>query len=132
VSPETLARRYLLAMESRDIDAAQACLAPGATFVFPGGRRPPDLAAIVARSAGRYRRVAKRIERVDLLPAAGFDIVYVLGTLHGEWIDGSPFENVRFLDRFEIREGRIVRQDVWNDTGEARAALFADGTDKRE
>jgi hypothetical protein len=31
------------------------------------------------------------------------------------WLDGSAFEGVRFLDRFDVRDGRIQRQDVWND-----------------
>ena len=42
------------------------------------------------------------------------------GTLHGRWLDGSAFDGIRFIDRFEIRGGRIVRQDVWNDAGELR------------
>jgi hypothetical protein len=46
--------------------------------------------------------------------------VYVRGTLHGRWRDGSAFDGVRFIDRFEIRDGLIVRQDVWNDAGELR------------
>ena len=45
---------------------------------------------------------------------------YVLGTLFGEWLDGTAFEGIRFIDRFQLSEGLIVRQDVWNDMGEVR------------
>jgi hypothetical protein len=112
-------------MERREMDRAEAYLAPVAAIVFPGGRRLSNLKAIVANSAGRYRRVAKSVDRVDCMRTDGLDIVYVLGTLYGEWSDGSPFEGIRFVDRFEIQGGRIVRQDVWNDAGEARIALAA-------
>jgi len=33
-------------------------------------------------------------------------------------LDGRPFEGIRFIDRFEIQDGLIVKQDVWNDMGE--------------
>ena len=50
-------------------------------------------------------------------------MVYILGTLYGRWTDGSTFAGIRFVDRFEIREGLIVLQEVWNDIGEYRLAL---------
>jgi hypothetical protein len=37
------------------------------------------------------------------------------GTLSGEWPDGSAFSDIRFLDRFELRSGKLTRQQVWND-----------------
>ena len=39
----------------------------------------------------------------------------IAGTLHGEWLDGSRFEGIRFVDLFDLRDGRIWRQQVWND-----------------
>ena len=50
-------------------------------------------------------------------------VVYARGALSGEWPDGAAFEGVRFIDRFEITGGKIVRQDVWNDIGEARGGV---------
>ena len=48
--------------------------------------------------------------------------VYVTGTLHGERPDGTPFEGIRFIDRFEVKAGKILKQDVWNDLAEAGVA----------
>ncbi len=48
-------------------------------------------------------------------------MVYCTGTLEGQWLDGSAFAGIRFIDRFEVEAGRIVRQDVWNDLAEVRA-----------
>ena len=34
--------------------------------------------------------------------------------------DGTPFEGIRFIDRFEVTEGLLTRQDVWNDIAEIK------------
>ena len=41
-----------------------------------------------------------------------------IGTLYGEWPDGEPFSCNRYVDRFVVRGGKIVRMDVWNDSAE--------------
>jgi hypothetical protein len=116
-----IARDYLDAMEARDLVRAQTFVSPRAVFVFPGGAARQDLAAIVAGSATRYQFVGKHIDGYDAAETAdGGANVYVRGRLHGRWLDGSSFDGIRFIDRFEIRGGLIVRQDVWNDAGELR------------
>lgn len=128
----SIAKAYLAAMEARDMARAKQLVSPRAEFIFPGGARLNDLDAIVAGSAKRYQFVGKHIESIDAAPVAGGGVgvpaaesgvaVYVRGTLHGRWLDGSAFEGIRFIDRIEVRDGLIVRQDVWNDSGEVRNA----------
>lgn len=118
-----VAKDYLTAMEARDMARAKSLVSPQAEFVFPGGARLTDLDAIVAGSAKRYRFVGKHIESIDAAAMSDDGVaVYVRGTLHGRWLDGSAFEGIRFIDRIEVRDGLIVRQDVWNDSGEVRNA----------
>ena len=117
--PEEIVRTYLRRMEGRDLEAASVHLADGVTIVFPGGRTFTSLAEQVASSAGRFRGVTKRFEHVDVTSSSGRDIVYVLGTLQGEALDGSAFEGVRFIDRFVLEDGLIVSQMVWNDLAES-------------
>lgn len=119
--PCATVRAYLEAMERRDLAAAEGLLGEGFEMIFPGGARMTRLAELVAWSKPRYARVAKTYERFDWAPAEAGPVVYCYGTLHGEWHGGATFEGIRFVDRFEIRAGKIVRQDVWNDMGEARA-----------
>ena len=57
---------------------------------------------------GTFRRRARTDET----------IVYNIGTLYGEWPDGTPFEGNRYVDRFVVRGGKIVQMDVWNDSAE--------------
>ena len=58
------------------------------------------------------------MERSDVVEGLGETIVYNLGTLYGEWPDGTSFEGNRYLDRFVVRDGKIVQMDVWNDSAE--------------
>ena len=45
------------------------------------------------------------MDRFDVCPGAAETVVYSIGTLYGEWIDGTPFEGNRYVDRFD--PGRI-------------------------
>jgi len=119
-----IVRDFLRALEAREVDRAQAHLAPDARIVVPGGREVRAVADIVANSSRRYLAIGKHIERTETLAAPdGSIVVYCTGTLHGTWLDGTDFDGIRFIDRFLLRDGRIVQQEVWNDAAERRAAL---------
>lgn len=109
---------YLRAMEARDLDAAQGFLAAGAVLVFPGGRRLTSVHEVAAGSARRYRHVAKTIDRCEAWPTADGISVLVTGTLYGEWADGERFDGIRFMDLFDLADGRITGQYVLNETAE--------------
>ena len=126
-TPKDIAYAFLAAIERRDLPAAKALAAPDFTMVFPGNKRHQSLAALFASSNSRYRKVGKTIDGVDVLQRPRGAIVYCYGTLHGQWPDGAPFEGIRFIDRFEIVDDKIVAQAVWNDSGEARAEREAQG-----
>lgn len=114
---ERVVRAFLSALEARDLTAAGALLSPDVRMVFPGGVGHRDLDTLVRDASERYRRVAKRIDSVEVHD--GGRVVYVLGTLHGVDLNGAPFDGVRFIDRFEVEDGKIHRQDVWNDLAES-------------
>jgi ketosteroid isomerase-like protein len=116
LNPEETIRTYLAAMERRDLAAAKALLAPGFHMIFPGGRRFDTLEALVDWAKTRYRSARKTYERFDV---AG-NVVYCFGTLYGERLDGTAYSGIRFIDRFTVKDGRLVDQLVWNDLGEAR------------
>jgi len=118
LSPEAAVRAYLDAMERRDLAAAKALLAPGFFMVFPGNKRFDALEQLVESAKGRYRSARKTYERYE---TAG-DAVYCYGTLHGELLDGSPYSGIRFIDRFTVRGGKLVDQNVWNDMAEVLGA----------
>ena len=129
--PVALADRYLALLEERRLDEAKALLAPGAEIVFPGppgGARYADLDELVRGAKGRYRWVKKTRDHFDVgRNERGDVVVNSYGTLYGENLAGTPFEGVRYLDRFTIRDGRIVQQLVWNDLAES--GVLARGTE---
>jgi len=124
VVPRTAARivrTYLRLVEARDLDAASEFLADDVSIVFPGGRTFESLTDQVASSAGRFRSVKKTLDHLDVISDGAETTVYVYGTLAGQALDGSPFDGVRFIDRFALDDGLIVSQMVWNDLAEVGA-----------
>lgn len=100
-------------------DAAERRLAANVVMVFPGDRVFSSLKDVGVFAAERYRSIDKRRETYDVFATdEGEDIVYSLGTLFGENRWGVTFANVRYVDRFCLRGGRIVEQRVWNDLTE--------------
>jgi hypothetical protein len=113
-----IVERFLAASMVPDPETAATFVASDLRLTFTGGRKmshPRDSSAFNAR---RYKWVKKKMERSDVVPGADETIVYNIGTLYGEWPDGTPFEGNRYVDRFVVRGGKIVQMDVWNDSAE--------------
>jgi ketosteroid isomerase-like protein len=121
---------FLEASMVPDPARARTYMVPDVKITFTGGRPFDDPAGTAAFNATRYRWVKKKFERTDVV-AGGTEeetVVYNTGTLYGEWPDGQPFSGNRYVDRFVVRAGKIVRMDVWNDSAElllVRAGLAA-------
>lgn len=111
---------FLMAMERRDLAAARQMLCDDFLMTFPGNMQFRMIEDMVAWAQSRYRFVTKTITDMDVLARPGHSIVYCHGTLAGQWLDGSPFEGVRFIDRFVVRDGLLIDQAVWNDLAVAR------------
>ncbi len=99
---------------------ARSYLASDVKITFTGARRFTSAAEVAGFNAARYRKVSKKFERTEALAGAAPDefTVYNSGTLFGEWPDGEAFSGNRYIDRFTVRGGKIVRMEVWNDSAE--------------
>lgn len=130
---DTAARRSSIEAEARRIveaflDAsmvpdpvrARSYMAADVKITFTGGRKFDDPTGTAAFNAARYRIVKKKFDRTDVVAGGTEDetIVYNTGTLYGEWPDGNEFSGNRYVDRFVVRRGKIIRMDVWNDSAE--------------
>ena len=113
-------KRFLRTLEERDLERAQRLLSADFTMEFPGGHRFANLTELVSWAAGRYRYARKDYEGFDTCVDGQDIIVYCYGVLSGEWLNGEPFQDVRFIDRFIMRDGKLVDQMVWNDLAEVR------------
>ncbi|HEU4377118.1 MAG TPA: nuclear transport factor 2 family protein [Hyphomicrobiaceae bacterium] len=113
-----IVERFLVASMVPDPETAARYIASDLRITFTGGRQYSHPSETAAFNAGRYKWVKKKMERSDVVPGVGETIVYNLGTLYGEWPDGTPFEGNRYVDRFVVRGEKIVQMDVWNDSAE--------------
>ncbi len=114
-----LVNRYLQLCEDRELDAAGRLLSPAVRLEFPGGRVYSSLSDMATASKDRYRWVRKRRDRFAVGDLDGRSTVTSIGRLYGEWLDGSLFDGIRYVDFFVIDGGLIVEQLVWNDMSEA-------------
>lgn len=121
-SPSDTVRTFLAAMEARDLAKAGSLLAPNFRMIFPGGAEFSALEELVAWGGKRYRFVKKTYEGFSECFGEEGIVVYCSGTLSGEWLDGTAFHNIRFIDRFTMDGGKLVSQKVWNDMAEARTS----------
>ncbi len=121
---KAIVEAYLERSMVPDPVGASAYLAPDFELVFTGGRRFSGPAESAAFNAKRYAWVKKRFLRTDAaLDAETGDVhVYNTGYLYGEWHDGTAFETNRYMDKFIVRDGKLIRTDVWNDSAEVLLA----------
>ncbi len=112
-----------------DPDSARAYCAPNLEIRFTGNRLMHDPAEATAFNKSRYKWVKKKFGPTHVVAGGGAEetIVYQTGTLYGEWLDGTPFEGNRYVDRYFVCHGKIVKMEVWNDSAEwlmVRAGLI--------
>jgi len=118
--PGKIVDEYLRVLMIPDPDAARQFCAAGLEIRFTGDRRMQDPAECAAFNRSRYKWVKKKFGPTHIV-AGGSDeetVVYQTGTLYGEWLDGTPFEGNRYVDRYVVKRGKIVRMEVWNDSAE--------------
>ena len=120
MNPQEIVEEFLRIIMIPDPVGARAFVSPQLRIRFTGAREMRDPAECSAFNASRYRWVKKRFEQTDVVTGTsdGEAIVYNIGTLYGEWLDGTPFEGNRYVDRYVLQHDKIVQMDVWNDSAE--------------
>ena len=118
--PASIVEAYLRLHMIPDPDAARAYCAPELEIRFTGNRLMRDPAEATAFNRSRYRWVKKKFGPTHVVAGGTAEetVVYQTGTLYGEWPDGTPFEGNRYVDRYLVRRGKIVKMEVWNDSAE--------------
>jgi len=117
-SATEVVKSFLVAMQARDLAQAQTHLHTNFQMVFPGGQTFHRLEELLVWAITRYQRVEKTFTHFDESWQGDRTVVYCAGSLSGVWPNGTTFDNIRFIDRFEVVAGQLTRQDVWNDLRE--------------
>jgi hypothetical protein len=115
-------KSFLQAMQERDMALAQSFLHPEFAMCFPGGVQMRTLPQLITWAQQRYSTIGKNYAQFEESWQGDATVVFCHGTLHGTWLNGETFEGIRFIDRMEVHDGLITRQDVWNDLAEHRLA----------
>jgi len=120
MTPTDVVKAFLDAMSRRDFDAMEPLMAPAFKMTTSGGQvfNHPKEFAVHARA--RQKSARKTTDRYDEIPTPSGASVYAIGTMAGEWNDGAPYSGIRYIDRFEIADGRIVDMHVYSDMSEFR------------
>lgn len=113
--PAIVVQNFLLAMQDRDLEKAKTFLAPNFEMTFPGDVKLTELEDLVTWAKGRYQFVKKEFESFDTSWKSDHAVVHCHGSLYGQWLDGHEFNGIRFIDRFDVKDGLLVSQQVWND-----------------
>ncbi|WP_440906250.1 nuclear transport factor 2 family protein [Catenovulum sp. SX2] len=115
---EKIVSDFLDASMKPDPVLAATFMSDDVKITFTGKRKMANAQAITSFNSSRYKWVKKSIESYHCVDIGDAVVVYSNGTLYGEWPDGRSFSGNRYLDRFEVKDGIIVRMDVWNDSAE--------------
>jgi len=110
-----LVQSFLISMQERNLEKAKTFLSPDFFMNFPGGVHMTQLHELIQWAQSRYKSIEKEFENIDECWTGEGAVVYCSGTLSGIFNDDQPFKKIRFIDRFEVVDGLITRQDVWND-----------------
>lgn len=116
-------RDFLDMVSQSDLDGAREMLGENFVMRFPGSVQMTRLEEAVEWSGTRYAEISKSYDHDEIVAGADAAVVYLHGTQSGRWADGATFDGVRFIERFEVTNGRITLQEVWNDTTETTGTL---------
>jgi ketosteroid isomerase-like protein len=108
-----VAEEFFARMEDEHRDTVGELFADDAVITLPGARfeGPESASEFLAHLAPRYEWAAKEFDRWIETETE----VVSIGTLYGVDNDGEAFEGVRYVDVYEVEDGRIQRVDIWND-----------------
>ncbi len=115
LEPSRVVTAFAAALNRRDVDAARALMIEPTEMVFPGSTVFHDVEHFFEWTKTRYRRATYNYDRLDTVDGGENSVVYAIGSIEGEMNNGETFSNIRVIDRFEIRNGRIARKEAWSD-----------------
>ena len=105
---EKTVKKFLNALEERNLKIAESFLSRNFIMIFPGGIEMRTMDELLEWSSKRYSFVSKTYDIIDCLESESQTIIYCSGSLNGERNDGTLIRNIRFIDRFMLVDGKIT------------------------
>lgn len=114
--PISVLQDYIKAMESRDLDLAQKHLTDDCQIFMPGGEVFTSPAIIWFQA--RVRKMDFKIIGSGTSAGEQGPTVLIRMAMSGQWLDGTPFADVRMAAKFEFHGNQIRQIDMWTDLAE--------------
>ena len=111
----SVVRTFIEAVNERNVEATRAATGPGLTMTFPGNTVMHSIDEFFAWVAGRSPKSAYLYDTIDVLEDGDALVAYACGSVVGETASGLAFSGVRVIDKFVIRNGRVVEKEAWSD-----------------
>jgi hypothetical protein len=111
----SVVRAFILAVNERNVEAARAATGPGLKMTFPGNTVMHSIDEFFTWVAGRSPKSAYLYDTVDVLEDRDALVAYASGSVVGETVSGLSFSGVRVIDKFVIRNGKVVEKEAWSD-----------------
>ena len=101
MEPAAIVDAFLTALMVPDPETACQYIDSGLEIVFTGARPMRDPAECAAFNRTRYKWVKKKFEATEVVAGGTPErtVVYNIGTLDGEWPDGTACAGSRYGDR---------------------------------
>ena len=87
-------KKFLDAMGKRDFATMETVIAPNFKMTVTGGSVFTHPREFAAQSKGRQKSAIKTTDRYDEIPTANGMIVYSIGSMAGEWNNGTTYSGV--------------------------------------
>jgi limonene-1,2-epoxide hydrolase len=116
-------KKFLDAMGKRDFAAMEMVMAPSFKMTVTGGAVFTHPREFATQSKGRQKSAIKTTDRYDEVPMANGTVVYSMGSMAGDWNNGATYSGVRYIDRFEVVDGKITDMNVYSDMAEFRPKI---------
>lgn len=112
-SPRAVVDEFFTRMETSRRETVGDLFHDDAIITLPGAQFTGPTAAtdFLEFLAPRYERAAKEFDRW----IETGETVVSIGTLYGIDNDGEEFGDVRYVDIYEVEDGKISKLDIWND-----------------
>jgi limonene-1,2-epoxide hydrolase len=119
-SATDVVRSFLEAMGQRDFAAMEKVMAPSFKMTVTGGAVFTHPREFAAQSRAKQKSAKKTTDRYEEIASGAVTVVYAIGSMAGEWNNGATYAGIRYIDRFEVADGKITDMNVWSDMAEFR------------
>lgn len=107
--------QFIKGVNERSAEAVRAVASEQIEMTFPGGLVMRSVEEFFDWLAGRSPRSTYTYDVIDIVTQEDRVVAYAGGRAEGITATGVAFSGVRVMDKFVIREGRVIAKEAYSD-----------------